>query len=82
VGSGYLYRCFVCDGDGHWRIERRGDVATTWSCADHFTEVAEHMQRDHEVTQLTVTLASKAAEWGEITRMLRSVGTTPGDNHD
>lgn len=75
MGHGYAYRCHVCDGAPHWSIERRGDVATSWSCADHFTEVAEAMQRDHEVTQLVVRLSSKAREWAEISKMLAQVET-------
>lgn len=50
------YYCQACSGDAHWRIERRGDAAVTWSCWIDLGRVCLDMQRDHEHTELVITL--------------------------
>lgn len=68
-------RCEICDAAGHWRIERHGDVVTSWACPDHLSDVCDAMQRDHEITRLSVTLAAKATEWAQIGEALRQIAT-------
>lgn len=68
-----VYRCEVCDGDPAWQILRRGDVAVSWACAPDLSAVCGALQRDFEVTELTVVLFSKAVEWAEITRSLAAI---------
>jgi hypothetical protein len=59
-----VYCCEVCDNsDPHWRIERWGDAVVTWACDPHLSEVCERMQRDNEVTKLSVKDARKQREW-------------------
>jgi hypothetical protein len=73
------YCCEVCDVTGpHWTVERWGDAVVTWACDTHLAEVCERLQRDHEVTKLSVIDARKAREWAEIGRALDAV-TLSGD---
>jgi len=72
--SGRAFRCEVCDLTPLWRIGRVGDVATSWACDEHLSAVCERLQRDFEITKLTVWLAPKASEWAEIERTLAAVG--------
>jgi len=68
------YCCEVCEGaDPHWEIERRGDAVVTWACDTDLAEVCERLQRDHEVTRLSVEDARKAREWAGITRTLNEI---------
>ncbi len=49
------YCCEVCGDDNpHWVVMRHGDAVMTWACDNHLTAVCTSLQRDHEVTQLTV----------------------------
>lgn len=73
-GSGYASRCESCDGEPMWALDREGDAVVSWACAGHLSEVAEGLQRDHEVTRLVVRLWPKVVEWAEIARSLRGVG--------
>ena len=73
MGSGYAFRCEVCDGLPLWRLTRIGDVATTWACADHVSVALDRLQRDHEVTEVSVRHAPKAAEWSSIGHRLNTV---------
>ena len=54
-----------------WTIVRTGDVVVSWSCAEHLSAVCEGLQRDFEVTELTVTYTPKAREVAEINCMIR-----------
>ncbi len=72
-GSGVPLRCAECDHAAFWTIARKGDAAISWSCSDHFSTVALHMQRDHEITELVVKHTSKSLEWAEINASLRDV---------
>lgn len=75
MGHGYTGQCEVCDArDPMWTIVRRGDVAMSWACPEHLSQVCDGLQRDHEVTRLDVINHHKAAEWAEIGKMLRKVG--------
>ncbi len=67
------YHCETCNGTGHWRITRQGDVVTTWACADHLHDICEAMQRPHEITHLDLYLAEKAAEWAQVGETLRQI---------
>lgn len=67
----YAYHCSNCDADGMWRAERRGDVVTCWACPTCLSQVCTDLQRDHEVTELIITHAAKAAEWTAISRTLQ-----------
>ena len=71
------YCCEVCDAaDPHWTIMRTGDVATSWACDDHLAVVCERLQRDFEVTELTIRDSRKAREWAAIGKSLdRTAGT-------
>ena len=72
------YCCEVCDIAGpHWVIERWGDAVVTWACDTHLAEVCERLQRDHEVTSLSVRDARKAQEWAGITRALDRIAGDP-----
>jgi hypothetical protein len=65
------YCCEVCDdSDPRWNLTRVGDVVTTWACDVHLAVAADRLQRDHEVTELTVRDARKAQEWAGISRTL------------
>jgi hypothetical protein len=70
--SRYL-RCEVCDKDPRWTLTRRGDVVTTWSCALHIDQIADRLQRDHEVTELVVTFTAKSIEWASVFRSLEAI---------
>jgi hypothetical protein len=66
--------CEVCDAaDPHWTIMRKGDVATTWACDDHLAQACELLQRDFEVTELTVRDSRKAREWVAIGKALNEI---------
>lgn len=55
------YCCEACDDpDPHWVIERWGDAVITWACDAHLAGVCEGLQRDGEVTKLSVQVARKA----------------------
>jgi hypothetical protein len=67
------FRCDVCDGNPVWTLVRVGDVVTSWACDRDLPEVLMRLQRDYEVTQITVTLHAKAAEWADLDRSLRRI---------
>jgi hypothetical protein len=67
------FLCEVCEADPMWRVGRIGDAAVTWACAEHLSAVADGMQRDWEVTRLTLILSSKAEEWASIEAALDAV---------
>jgi hypothetical protein len=69
----YAFLCEVCDGPPKWRITRIGDVVVSWACAEHFSEVCDRLQRDWEVTRLSVELCSKLREVAEINTRLREI---------
>lgn len=69
--------CEVCDAaDPHWTIMRTGDVVTSWACDDHLGMVCERLQRDFEVTELTVRHSPKAREWAAIGKALDKIAGT------
>jgi hypothetical protein len=75
-GHGYAFCCEICDdSDPKWRLERVGDVATSWACDEHLPIVCDRLQRDFEVTRLTVWNAQKMREWAEIGQKLREIKT-------
>jgi hypothetical protein len=66
--------CEVCDAaDPHWTIMRTGDVVTSWACDEHLAVVCDRLQRDFEVTELTVRNSRKAREWVAIGRALDKI---------
>lgn len=66
--------CEVCDSDDpHWSVERWGDAVVTWACDTDLSEVCERLQRDHEVTRLSVEDMRKAREWAGIGRALNKI---------
>jgi hypothetical protein len=68
--------CEACDAaDPHWVIERWGDAVITWACDTDLAEVCERLQRDGEVTRLSVRDARKARERAGIGRG-RASGTS------
>jgi hypothetical protein len=68
------YCCEICDSaDPHWVIERWGDAVVTWACDAHLAEVCERLQRDHEVTKLSVRDTRKAREWAGIGQSLNAI---------
>lgn len=68
------YCCEICDADGpHWRVERWGDAVVTWACDAHLAGVCKRLQRDHEVTKLSVQDARKLREWADIARSLNRI---------
>jgi hypothetical protein len=56
-----------------WRLDRSGDAVVSWACAPDLSVVCERMQRDHEITELTVRHVIKLQEWIEIERALADV---------
>lgn len=64
------YRCAICDVEPYWSLLRRGDAVVSWACPEHLSVVLEMLQRDHEVTEIVVTMSDKAREWAEIHRTL------------
>jgi hypothetical protein len=77
--GGKLDWCEVCDDrDPHWEIVRVGDVVVSWACDEHLADVCERLQRDSEVTRLTVEDKRKRREWAQIGRDLDSIAeSTP-----
>jgi hypothetical protein len=72
------YCCEVCEVAGpHWVISRWGDAVITWACDTHLAQVCEGLQRDHEVTKLSVEDARKVYEWAGITRSLDKIAGEP-----
>jgi hypothetical protein len=68
------YCCEVCDAtDPHWMVTRTGDVVTTWACDVHLAAGCERLQRDFEVTELTVQHSPKAREWAAIGKSLNQI---------
>jgi len=68
------YCCEVCDdADPHWSVTRRGDVVTTWACDSDLSAVIARLQRDHEITTVTVVDVRKAREWAGISRALEKI---------
>jgi hypothetical protein len=53
------FLCEVCEAIPHWRIQRTGDVATTWACDEHLAGACDDLQRDGEITNLTIWDAHK-----------------------
>lgn len=74
---GAAFRCEVCSGEQMWRIERWGDAVVTWACPEHLSQVCETLQRDHEVTQLSVRLSAKLRERNEIEHVSAGQPSTP-----
>lgn len=69
------YCCEVCDAeDPRWVIERWGDAVVTWACDADLPEVCGRLQRDREVTKLSVRDARKAREWAAASRALNADG--------
>lgn len=63
--------CEWCDDpEPLWVITRTGDAVITWACGGDLSGVCERLQRDDEVTELTVRHAPKAKEWAGISRTL------------
>lgn len=66
--------CETCDDpDPHWEIVRIGDVIVTWACDGHLAAACERLQRDSEVTRLTVEDYRKRKEWAGISRSLSEI---------
>jgi hypothetical protein len=67
------YRCETCEGEPLWRIERWGDAVVSWACAVHLCIVCEGLQRDWEITQLSVYPAAKRTEWAQLGHRLNQI---------
>jgi hypothetical protein len=67
------YRCETCEGDPLWTIERVGDAVVSWACALHLSTVCEGLQRDWEVSQLSVYLTAKRTEWAQFGHRLNQI---------
>lgn len=53
----YAFRCEVCDLPDalpDWRVERDGDLATSWACNIHLGQVCLNLQRFTRSTEITV----------------------------
>jgi hypothetical protein len=48
------YRCPFCHEPGTWRLDRYGDAVASWSCELHLAWVMDSLQREGEVTRVTV----------------------------
>lgn len=49
------YCCEICEDSGpRWVITRHGDAVITWACNAHLAVVCMKLQREHEVTQLSL----------------------------
>jgi hypothetical protein len=70
---GAAFRCEICSGEPMWRIERWGDAVVTWACPWHMSRVCEGLQRDHEVTKLSVQSHAKLREWSQIAHSLATI---------
>ena len=56
IAGTYAYRCALCDGKPRWSLERHGDVAVTWACADHLVLVlTDFLPTDKHRDRATVT---------------------------
>lgn len=71
--SGCAWRCEVCDGPPMWRLDRHGDAVVSWACASHLLLTCERLQRDWEITEITVRHVVKLREWIEIASTLDDV---------
>lgn len=68
------YCCEVCGArDPGWEIVRVGDVVVTWACDDHLAVACDRLQRDSEVTRLSVENLRKRREWDGIVRAHNSI---------
>lgn len=67
------YRCETCDGPPLWRIDRWGDAVVSWACAEHLSEVCVGLQRDWEITQLSIYLSAKKTEWAQLGHRLDEI---------
>lgn len=55
------YCCEECGAaDPRWQLERHGDAVVTWACEGDLGTVIDRLQRDREVTRVTVTGFRKA----------------------
>lgn len=73
AGHRYAFKCGECDGDPSWRITRIGDVAVTWACDAHLAIECHRMQRDWEITELSIKSSPKLRETVEINNRLRDI---------
>ena len=78
TAAGWWGRCRMCDGEPHWEIERRGDAVVSWACNDHLAAECDRLQRDWEVTRLSVVHWAKQHEVAEINRTLQGIAEKPG----
>lgn len=66
--------CEMCDTDDpHWEVVRYGDAVVTWSCDADLGRICERLQRDPEITRLSVEDYRKRKEWASISRTLERV---------
>lgn len=75
----HAFRCQTCNGEPMWQVLRIGDVVVSWACPEHLSNIAEEMQRDYEVTELSVKRWAKLVEVAEINRMIRAAMPDDGD---
>lgn len=74
MGLGLSNCCEICDApDPHWCLMRRGDAVITWACDSDLAQVADRLQRDHEVTELLLGDFRKAREWVGISHALDEI---------
>lgn len=79
AGSGYAGRCETCDDAPKWSIMRHGDTVLSWACSEHLDQILERLQRDHEVTELSIWSAAKREGWADPSRILADQNTLRGE---
>lgn len=72
-GMSAAFVCEICQTEPLWRLDRHGDAVVSWACAEHLSPVAERMQRDWEITELSVRLIIKMREWNELAANLDAI---------
>ena len=64
LGGGAVSRAYCCeacgDADPRWQLGRRGDAVIAWACEADLSVVIGRLQRDREVTTVSVTDIRKA----------------------
>lgn len=56
---------------------RTGDAVVSWACDAHLAVVCDRLQRDFEITELTVRDSRKVREWVAIGKALDKIAGAP-----
>lgn len=76
------FYCGICDGEPQWRITRIGDVVTSWACDEHLATECHRLQRDWEVTELSVQHQPKLREVNAINRALEAIAVSGASDQE